>query len=185
MAWRIADWVTHGEWDNRQRGRVFGRIWMAARKEPLAVELTGNACRDLAGCILAFRRHATAPPAKPAPSRVILALMQRGVAGAQTASRRIKVPALPEDDVEVRRQLGLAVPMCLANGLALEWYSDQGERIVLESVDFDLQISTPLWNLTAAEEERQRKVLREFLAMVHRRSKNRGAGPAADEARSD
>ncbi|MBK9138187.1 MAG: hypothetical protein IPM17_05395 [Verrucomicrobia bacterium] len=185
MAWRIADWVTHGEWDNRQRGRVFGWLWMAARKEPLSVEVTGNACRDLAGCFLAFRRRATAPPAKPAPSRAILALMRRGVAGAQTASRRIKVPALPEDEVEIRRLLGLEVPTRLANALSLEWYSDQGERIVLESLDFDLQISTPLWNLTVAEEERQRQILREFLARVHRRSRNRGAGPAADEAQSD
>lgn len=185
MTWRIADWVTHGEWDNRQRGRVFGRLWMAARKEPLSVELTGNACRDLAGCILAFRRRATAPPAKPGPSRVILAPMQKGVAGDQTASRRVKVAAVPEDEVEIRQLLGLDVPMRLANALSLEWYSDQGERFVLESLDFDLQISAPQWVLTAAEEERQRKALRAFLAMFHRRSKDRGAGPAADEARPD
>ncbi len=159
MAWRIADWVTHGEWDNRQRGRVFGRLWLAARKEPLVVELVGNAWRDLAGCVLAFRRRDDAPAAKAAPGRATLAPLQRGVAGDLTASRRVKVPAIPADELDDRLRLGLDFPTRLANCLYLEWYSEANGRVVMETTEFDLQISTPVWMLSAAEERRQRAAL--------------------------
>lgn len=73
MAWRIADSVIRGEIDNRQKGRVTGRIWLAGRKEPLELELQGNALRDLAGRRLRFENP------KPKPGQPIdLKPQQRG-----------------------------------------------------------------------------------------------------------
>ncbi len=181
MAWRIEDWVTHGEWDNRQPGRVFGRLWLAARSEPLVVELIGNAARDLAGALLAFRRRADAPPARPAPGRSSFAPVQRGLVGDQTASRRLKVPALPADELEERLRLGLPFPTRLANGLYLEWYSEANGRVVLESAEFDLQISVPAWTLSAAEERRQRAAHQRALRAFLRRLGGGGTAAERDE----
>ena len=54
MAFRIQDNVVRGEIDNRVKGIVRGKIWLAGRAEPLTLELTGNAWPDLAGCLLTF-----------------------------------------------------------------------------------------------------------------------------------
>jgi hypothetical protein len=35
MAWRIEQSVVRGEIDNRVRGRVTGRLWLAGRPEPV------------------------------------------------------------------------------------------------------------------------------------------------------
>ena len=55
MAWRIDDSVRRGEIDNRERGVVRGKIWLHGLKEPVVLELKGNACPDLAGCLLTFK----------------------------------------------------------------------------------------------------------------------------------
>ena len=54
MAWRIDESVIRGEIDNRTRDRVTGRIWFEGRAEPVELNLTGNAWRDLAGRRLEF-----------------------------------------------------------------------------------------------------------------------------------
>ena len=40
MAWRIADYVEYGEIDNREKGRVNGKIWLSGIDEPIILELT-------------------------------------------------------------------------------------------------------------------------------------------------
>lgn len=55
MAWRIHEHVLRREIDNRARGRVTGRIWLAGVAEPLALELEGDCHPDLAGGVLTFR----------------------------------------------------------------------------------------------------------------------------------
>ena len=54
MAFRIHNSVVRGEIDNRVKGVVRGKIWIAGRPEPVALELAGNAWPDLAGCLLTF-----------------------------------------------------------------------------------------------------------------------------------
>ena len=49
MAWRIEDHIVRGEIDNRVRDRITGRIWFVGRDEPIELDLTGNAWRDVAG----------------------------------------------------------------------------------------------------------------------------------------
>ena len=68
MAWRLHEYVSHGEIDNRARGHVRGRIWLAGLTEPIVLELAGNCRPDLAGCLLTFKNPepielTTKPPA--------------------------------------------------------------------------------------------------------------------------
>ena len=177
MAWRIHDWVRRGEVDNTQRGWVYGRLWLAGRREPLELDLRGDAWRDLAGCQLFFTRLRAVPTQGLAPGRALLAPMQTGVIGDFTASRKVKVPALPAAEFHERLRRHLPFPVRLANCLYLEWFSEANGRVVFESVDFALRISAPEWTMTPLEERRQRQAnareLRRFL--------DRLCGPGEDE----
>jgi len=168
MAWRIHEWVRRGEVDNRQPGVVHGRLWLAGRREPLELDLRGNAWRDLAGCQLFFTRLRAVPTEGHAPGRALLAPGQNGVIGDFTASRKVKVPDLPAAEFHERLRLHLPFPVRMANSLYLEWFSEANGRVVFESVDFILRIGPPAWTMTVVEERRQRQAnareLRRFLA---------------------
>ena len=153
MAWRIHDNVTRGEIDNRERGMVRGRIWLHGRKNPVLLELKGNACPDLAGCLLTFENVGKTHPLSP---RSHFNKVQRGSIGDLTASRKVRVPDVPiEEFIELRKK-GEPAPEHLANSLYLEWFSEANGRVVIESTDCRLTISAPVWKL-APEEERQRQ----------------------------
>ncbi len=49
MAWRIDENVNRGEIDNRVKGIVSGKLWLAGYDKPVTLDLVGNACPDLAG----------------------------------------------------------------------------------------------------------------------------------------
>src|SRR5438552_12943283 len=88
MAWRIHNSVLKGEIDNRQRGRVRGSIWLVGRDKPIALDLSGNCLRDLAGCLIKFEN----PGAAQTPEeRTDIANSQSGTAGDITASRKVRV----------------------------------------------------------------------------------------------
>ena len=55
MAWGIDESVIRGEIDNRVKGVVSGRLWLEGIAEPVTLQLSGNAHRDLAGCLLNFK----------------------------------------------------------------------------------------------------------------------------------
>ena len=38
----------------------------------------------------------------------------------------------------------------------LEWFSPENGRVVIEGVDFEVNLSEPVWRLTVPEEEAQR-----------------------------
>lgn len=180
MAWRIHEWVRRGEVDNRQPGVVHGRLWLAGRREPLELDLRGNAWRDLAGCQLFFTRLRAVPTEGHAPGRALLAPGQNGVIGDFTASRKVKVPALPAAELHDRLRLHLPFPVRLANCLYLEWFSEANGRVVFESVDFALRIGPPVWTMTVADERRQRREnarqLRRFLGRLSGASEDEEAG---------
>jgi hypothetical protein len=157
MALRVEDWVLRGEIDNRRPGRVHGRLWVAGRSEPLELDLAGNCRRDLAGCRLEFRRRAEIPAQGLAPGRSALAPYQKGFAGDLTASRKIKVPVISGAELEECLRLGIPFETRLANAVCLEWYSHANGRMLLESADFEVTISEPAWQLSAAEEQRERE----------------------------
>jgi hypothetical protein len=153
MAWRIHDSVIRGEIDNRSKGRVQGTLWLEGLPAPITLELSGNACTDLAGCLLKFRNPG---PAEPMRKDVTLAAVQRGRIGDLTASRKVRVFDVPITEVRAMMDRGEKPPEHMANTLYLEWFSDANGRVVIESTDYELEISPPEWR-PGPEDETQRQ----------------------------
>ena len=118
MAWRIDEAVVRGEIDNRIKGSVTGNIWFAGREEPVRLKLKGDCWRDMAGCLLEF--------SNPNPKKIALDgfnALQEGVCGDLTASRKVKVPTIPLEELE--NYYGKkSIPFRWGNSLYLEWFSD-------------------------------------------------------------
>jgi len=152
MAWRIDENVIRGEIDNREKGVIRGRVWLDGVAEPVALELKGNACPDLAGCVLKFDNPgATVRLPKDAHFHPL----QRGTAGDMTASRKVRVFDLPFEEAYAMIKRGGKPPEHMANSLYLEWFSEFNGRVVIESADYRVEISAPAWRLTP-EEDAQR-----------------------------
>lgn len=152
MAFRIHDSVVRGEIDNRVKGVVRGKIWVAGHAEPVVLELKGNAHPDLAGCLLTFTNPLQRIPHQHLDS---LHLVQRGSIGDLTASRKVRVFDIPTREAYLMCKRGEKPPEHMANCLYLEWFSEGNGRVVIESTDFELEISTPEWRLTPAEEKQR------------------------------
>ncbi len=149
MAFRIHESVVRGEIDNRVKGIVRGEIWLECRAEPLVLALKGNAWTDLAGCRLTF----TNPQKRiPFPHDDPLQSTQRGSVGDLTASRKVRVFDVPLQEAFEMYDRKEKPPEHMANCLYLEWYSEANGRVVIESPDYELTISTPEWRMTPDEE---------------------------------
>jgi hypothetical protein len=147
MAWRIADNVIRGELDNQTPGLVQGKIWLAGREAPLALRLSGNGHKDLAGCRLTFSN-----PAPKADPTISLKAEQTGVVGDMTAARKVRV--IDNLDYEaIKRDEPFTEHM--ANALYLEWFSEANGRVVIESTDYEIGIGEPAWRLSPEDEARQ------------------------------
>lgn len=152
VAWRIHGSVIRGEIDNRVKGRVCGKLWLAGLAGPVKLDLEGNACPDLAGCLFKFKN-----PAKTFPMRKKPAFnpLQRGRIGSLSASQKVRVFTIPDEEAFEMIERGEKPPERTANALYLEWFSEGNGRVVIESTDFELEISTPEWRLTPAEEKQR------------------------------
>jgi hypothetical protein len=155
MAFRIHDSVVRGEIDNRSKGVVRGKIWVEGRAEPVVLELKGNAWPDLAGCLLTFTnpqkriRHHELDSLNP---------LQTGQIGDITASRKVRVMEIPMPEAYLMKKRGEHVPEHMANCFYLEWFSTQNGRVVIESTDYELNISAPAWRMTPAEDAERAKL---------------------------
>jgi hypothetical protein len=146
MAWRLHDHVLRGELDNRMRGRITGRIWLAGVEKPLVLDLLGDCEPDLAGCLLRFENpQPVALTTRPPASR------QRGTAGNITAARKVRVFDIPFEQAYAMRNAGGTPPEHMANSLYLEWYSALSGRFVIETAEYHLEVSAPAWRFTAEE----------------------------------
>ncbi len=153
VAWRIEEFLLRGEIDNRLRGRVTGRLWFAGRPAPVELELAGDAWRDLAGRRLAFR-NPRPKPGLPAS----FAAQQAGAVGDITASRKVKVPDIPLEQIGEYYAARKPFPWHWGNSLYLEWFSEANGRVVIESADYELTIEgDATWEMTPEEEEQQRR----------------------------
>lgn len=166
MALRIDEYVIKGEIDNRTRGKVTGKIWFTDRKDPVLLNLTGNAWRDLAGWHLTFEN----PAPKPG-TPTDLFTDQTGVTGDITASRKCRIPEVPIDELYSLAKAGLPYPWHWGNTLYLEWFSRRNGRVVIESADYKLTISPDrAWTMTKAEEKSQlqanQKALHSFMEIL-------------------
>lgn len=169
MAWRIDEAVTRGEIDNRTEGRTVGRIWLAGHDEPLQLRLDGDCWRDLAGSLLTFDN----PDPKPDPEARGLASVQAGIIGDMTASRKCRVPSVPEEEFQRLYQNNEEIPCEWRNVLYLEWFSETNGRVVIESHHYRLRITPHEWVMDEDEEEAQKlanlHAMRDFMAQVIRR----------------
>lgn len=158
MAWHIEEAVIGGEIDNRTRGRVTGRLWLAGCPHPITLDLVGNAWRDLAGRRMIFTNpERPVQPLTPEQSAQFAAA-QRGWVGDITASRREKIPDVPAEEVMRCLAAGKAYPWHWGNTLHLEWYDETNGRVVLESAKLLLTISPEVaWELTVEEEAAQKR----------------------------
>lgn len=138
MAWRIADFVIKGEIDNRIRGLVNGRIWLVDQSSPIRLKLRGNCLPDLAGTYVEFHNP---HPKSPRPDLHALVSEQRGLVGEMTASRKSD-PASPNHSQAT---------------IHLEWFGEDNGRIVIESGDFEMNISLPSWEMNEEDEFKQRQ----------------------------
>jgi hypothetical protein len=154
MAFRIHDSVVRGEIDNRVKGMVRGQIWLEGRAEAVTLELKGNAHPDLAGCLLSFTN-----PQKRFPHQDLDSLnaVQRGSIGDLTASRKVRVFDVPLAEALEMIDRKEKPPEHMANCLYLEWFSEVNGRVVIESADYELQISAPEWRMTPEEEAERAK----------------------------
>jgi hypothetical protein len=147
MAWRIEHNVIRGEIDNRLRGRVEGRIWLAGRSDPLVLRLSGNCHIDLAGCRLEFSN-----PKPVVDSTIALPVDQSGVVGDISAARKVRLSdPYAYDAIEGGKKRSEP----LANALYLEWFSETNGRVVIESADYEIKVSEPAWKMSPEEEAQQ------------------------------
>jgi len=151
MATRLHSAIIRGEISNETPGFVTGRIWLAGRTAPLVLNLRGNCLRDIAGCTLTFIN----PEPERMPVLDILSDVQDGAAGDMTASRKSRVATVSDAEVARLLENRMPVPTRLANSLYLEWFSNANGRLVIETTDFTLQISPPVWTMSAEEEAQQ------------------------------
>ncbi len=154
MAFRIHDSVVRGEIDNRVKGIVRGKIWIHKRKGPLLLRLKGNACPDIAGCLLKF-----ANPHKSISHHGLKTLnrFQAGQSGDITASRKVRVFDMPFEEAYKMIKRGKKPPEHMANSFYLEWFSVRNGRVVIESADYQLDISPPEWRMTTEEDDARAK----------------------------
>jgi hypothetical protein len=175
MAWRLDKAVVKGEIDNRTKGVVTGRIWLAGVEQPVELKLEGNCWRDMAGHRLTFENP---NPVKPDDEHTNLNPMQQGLVGDMTASRKVRVFDIPVEEAYMMSKRGEKPPEHLANCLYLEWYSDFNGRVVIESTDYRISISEPAWRMTEDEEVEQCKTNSE--AIVKWMERLTGAVSAAE-----
>lgn len=160
MAWRFHEHILRGEIDNRARGRVTGRIWLAGVEAPLVLDLRGDCAPDLAGCLLTFENSKPQPTPDDPPSA-----MQHGWVGDITASQKLKVPDVPiEEFIRMKN-----APWHWANALYLEWFSEANGRLVVQTADFALNISAPAWTFSDEEYRASREASgREYIEWMEK-----------------
>ncbi|MCH7225397.1 hypothetical protein [Haloferula sp. A504] len=163
MANRIESAVVRGEIDNTVEGRTIGWIWLLGRADPVTLDLAGDCWRDLAGARLKFRNP-------EATGHAQLDDLQRGVVGDMTASRKCRVPLIPIDDYLEAKAAGEDPGEVWKNTLYLEWFSESDGRVVIETTDYELELSDPEWRMDADAEEAQKlanlQAMRDFLERI-------------------
>src|SRR6266550_8076348 len=117
MAIRIRQRLVRGEIDNREQGKVRGRIWLIGNEQPIELELAGNCRRDLAGCLVIFVNPQ--PVAVPAEFDK-LAQTQTGTVGDMSASRKVRTFDLPLEEALAIIREGGAPAEHMANSLYIE-----------------------------------------------------------------
>jgi hypothetical protein len=175
MAWRIDEFLVRGEIDNCVRGRVTGRLWFAGREDPVELDLVGNGWRDVAGRRLVFVNQQPKPGIPEG-----LRGRQTGVVGDITASRKVKVPEIPLDQIGEHYAAHKPWPWHWGNSLYLEWFSMANGRMVIESAGYELSVvGETAWEMNEEAERSQRQANGEAMAQFMERL-GKAVGEAAE-----
>lgn len=171
MALRIERAVLRGEIDNTVEGRTTGLLWLRGRTEPVVLQLDGDCWRDLAGARLKFTN-----PEPADEEQEDLAGSQTGVVGDMTVSRKARVPTCGMEEALALQVAGDEIPSVWKHMLYLEWFSNQNGRVVIETTEFELQLSESEWSMDQDAEEAQKmanlQAMRDFLeGVIARRPK--------------
>lgn len=174
MPFRLGQAIVKGEIDNSKRGRVRGLIWLLGQKEPLKLDLEGNAWRDVAGAKILF--------VNPEPLRQKqlseLRQVQQGIVGDITASRKVKHISASDEEWQRCMEDDKPIPFEWRNSLYIEWFSEENGRVVIETTDFDIQITEFTWRMDEAEEQAQQftnlNAMRNWLATIIKRPEKTG-----------
>ncbi|MFZ4764208.1 MAG: hypothetical protein ACOYMN_04570 [Roseimicrobium sp.] len=136
----LSNSISSGQLSNEIPNLITGVMHLAGRAQPLRLELRGNFLKDIAGCVIDFRN---AVPQANAGLIAALHVQQRGYAGEMTASRRIqrmmRKNAPPASPALAHASEGLK------NLLFLEWFNEQGQRVVVQAWHWNLLVSAPRW----------------------------------------
>ncbi|MDQ8186956.1 hypothetical protein [Pelagicoccus sp. SDUM812002] len=96
------------------------------------------------------------PDAKEGMDLESFAATQVGAVGDITASRKVKVPDIPIDEIGEYYLAKKPFPWHWGNSLYLEWFSQTNGRVVIESASYELRIvGSPVWEMSAEEEKLQ------------------------------
>jgi hypothetical protein len=151
MALRLNEMVVRGLIDNREKGKVSGKLWLTGQGAPIRFELVGNCDRDLAGRLVEFTNR------KPQPTAWLRKLKdQVGEAGTITAARKVRV--IPEDIRLDDLTQEYLKHLDWTSLLYLEWFSRSDGRVVVEIVDPELHVSEPSWEFAADEETKMQEM---------------------------
>jgi hypothetical protein len=178
MAIRLEKAIIRGEITNTQKGRVTGRLWLLGRAEPVEISLAGNCLRDLAGSALTFVN----PDPQPEAQAALVSPDQTGLVGDMTASRKVRVPSVNDEELARLVESRQPIPSRVSNCLYLEWFSETNGRMVVESIGFNLEIGIPEWSMTAREDVMQ---TRESQANFHAYLDSITGGPEMDDDDDD
>lgn len=169
MAFRLDQAIVKGEIDNTERGRVHGLIWLLGRKEPLKLDLEGDAWQDVAGAKI----HFVNPEPRRQKKQGELKPLQQGVVGDITASRKVKHITASDEEWQRCMEDERPIPFEWRNSLYIEWFSEANGRVVIETTDFDTQITEFTWQMDEAEEQAQQfanlNAMRNWLATIIKR----------------
>ena len=190
MAIRLDKGIVRGELDNTEQGHVRGRIWLFGREQPLELDLEGDAWRDVAGTRITF--------VNPNPRRqkavASLSISQVGIVGDITASRKVKHVTASNEEISRLLEEEKPLPCEMRKSLYIEWFTEAGGRVVIESADFEMQITEFAWQMDEAEEQAQQfanmNAMRNWLAQVIDRPEREevggdGANPFSEAAWED
>lgn len=161
--------MAHGVIDNTVPGRTTGQVWLAGREEPLILSLEGDCWRDLAGTRLEFEN----PNPFLSDDKDELDVDQSGLVGDMSASRKTRVAAVGEREADDLYQKEMEIPFEWKNMLYLEWFSEINGRVVIETTQYQLSISSHEWEMDEDEEDAQKlanlNAMRDFMAQVIQR----------------
>lgn len=158
--------ILGGHLSNEIPGLITGELHLAGVGRPCRLELTGNFCRDIAGCRIDLHN--------PLPDGNLdevawIAAMQSGFAGVITASYRVnKLPRRRRGDTAA------AAPEGLKNLLFMEWFNQQGQRLLVQSWQIQVKVGVPHWRMSVEEEAgllRQARVRRKHFLLNQRGEK--------------